>query len=76
MSSIRHAWLHSKPLLTSHLHVRKARPDIEVGKETMVLGEFTPFMVERVTGKHRRGRDEASDGMLIYTLLVVAASWI
>ena len=47
-----------------------------VGKETMVLRAFTPSIIERVTGKHRRGRDKASDGMLIDTLLVVAASWI
>ena len=47
-----------------------------VGEETMMLCESTPPMVERVAGEHRRGRDEASDGMLIYTLIVTAASWI
>ena len=47
-----------------------------VGEETMVLREFTPSMVERVAGKNGRGRNEASDGMLIYTLLVTATSWI
>ena len=54
----------------------KAMPDIEVGEETTVLREFTPSMIERVAGKHRRGRDKASDGMLVDTLLVAAASWI
>ena len=47
-----------------------------VGEETMVLSESTPPMIERVAGKHRRGRDITSDGMLIYTLLVTAAIWI
>ena len=47
-----------------------------VGEETMVLCKFTPPMIERVAGKHGRGRDVASDGMMIYTSLVTAASWI
>lgn len=47
-----------------------------VGEETMVLCEFTTPMIERVAGEHRGGGDEASDGMLIYTLIVTAASSI
>ena len=47
-----------------------------MGKETMVLRVFTPSMIECVAGKHGRGRDKASDGMLIDALLVAAASWI
>ena len=47
-----------------------------VGEETMVLCKFTPPIIERVAGKHGRWRDEASDGMMIYTLLVTAAIWI
>ena len=47
-----------------------------VGKETMILRAFTPSMIERVAGKHGRGGDKASDGMLIDALLVAAASWI
>ena len=47
-----------------------------VGEETMVLCKSTTPVIESVAGKHGRRRDEASNGMLIYTLLVTAASWI
>lgn len=76
MNSIRHAQLHIRLLLTLYLQVWKTRPDIVVGEETMVLCEFTTPMIERVAGKHGRGRDEAGDGMVIDTLIVTAARWI
>lgn len=47
-----------------------------MGKETIVLRELAPSMIERVAGKHGRGRDDAGDGMLVDTLLIAAASWI